>query len=224
MIPQAASTKKRPEVTGGALRDQVRNRPSGVKFFVVDVDGTLTDGGMYYGRYGETLKRFDTRDAFGMNLLRRQGLTLVMITGENSPIALARARKLEIKHMFAGVTDKRAVLEDFLRKRRARWEDVCYVGDDLNDLCAMQLAGFSACPADASETVKSAARYVCHTAGGRGAVREVCDVILRGAARHVAAGTRRFLSGRSSPRTRPGRQARGRRRSSRRRRQESESP
>jgi N-acylneuraminate cytidylyltransferase len=189
--------RKNPEVTVTENKNQGLRRHSGIRFFVVDVDGTLTDGGMYYDRNGETMKRFDTRDAFGMNLLRRQGLTLVMITGEKSPIVRIRGRKLGIRHVLVGVEDKCLTLERLLRKLGAEWQNVCYVGDDLNDLAAIRQAGFSACPADAAAAVRTAVHYVCSNRGGHGAVREVCDIISDGISRDEDARARRLASGRS---------------------------
>lgn len=151
---------------------------TGLRALAVDVDGTLTDGGMYYGEAGELMKRFDTRDAFGMNLLRRRGWRLVIVTGEDSPIVLARARKLGVEDVFVGVSDKVACVERFLADHHLEWTALAYVGDDLNDLDVLKRAGFSACPADAAPEVRAAVHYVCRRPGGHGAVREVCDFLL----------------------------------------------
>jgi N-acylneuraminate cytidylyltransferase len=160
----------------GAARRRVALAP--LRALAVDVDGTLTDGGMYYTKTGEAMKRFDTRDAFGMNLLRQVGWRLAIVTAEESPIVLARARKLRIEDVFIGVRDKRACLEQFLVDRGLKWSELAYVGDDLNDLEVLRRAGFAACPADAVPEVQKQVLYVCRASGGRGAVREVCDLIL----------------------------------------------
>ena len=150
-----------------------------LRALAVDVDGTLTDGGMYYGEAGEVMKRFDTRDAFGMNLLRQRGAILALVTSEDSPIVLARAQKLRMENVFVGVSNKVACVERFLADHNLEWTALAYVGDDLNDLDVLKRAGFSACPADAAPEVRAAVHYVCRRPGGHGAVREVCDLLRR---------------------------------------------
>ncbi len=104
------------------------------RVFATDVDGTLTDGGMYYSEAGEVLKRFDTRDAAGMQLLRERGITLAVITSEDSPIVTARARKLGIEHVYIGVKDKYPQCSRLLEELQVPWEEFAYIGDDLGDL------------------------------------------------------------------------------------------
>lgn len=147
---------------------------------IVDVDGTLTDGGMYYDAAGEALKKFDTRDAKGMLLLRELGLRVCVVTAENSAVVAARMRKLGIGDYYPGVADKLT----WLRERATAWgyaaEQIAYIGDDLNDLPGLRLAGWSCCPADAVPEVRRAVDYVCRAPGGHGAVREVCDLLRHG--------------------------------------------
>jgi N-acylneuraminate cytidylyltransferase len=150
------------------------------RVFATDVDGTLTDGGMYYSEAGETLKRFDTRDAVGMHLLRQQGITLMIVTSEDSPIVTARARKLGIEHVYVGITDKYSKCKQLLEALQMSWEEFAYIGDDLGDLQVLAAAGFSACPSDACPDVLRTVKYVCRRNGGHGAVREFCEYILRG--------------------------------------------
>jgi YrbI family 3-deoxy-D-manno-octulosonate 8-phosphate phosphatase len=169
-VKKLAKSKKR--------RDKRGLRAAAVRALAVDVDGTLTDGGIYYSEAGEVLKRFDTRDAFGMNQLRQCGLRLAIITAEDSPIVLARARKLRIEDVYVGVTDKLEVMGRLLEKWGLAWNEIAFVGDDLNDLPVLERAGFAACPADAAPEVVRQVHYVCHRAGGHGAVREVCHFIL----------------------------------------------
>lgn len=151
--------------------------PRELKMLVVDVDGTLTDGGMYYDGNGEALKKFNTRDAKGLLMLRDAGLRICVLTAENSAVVHARMRKLGITYYFPGVSDKPA----WLAEHGARWgiglAQTAYIGDDLNDLECLRSVGFSCCPADAVAEVRSAVHYVCNGAGGKGAVREVTDLI-----------------------------------------------
>ncbi len=149
-----------------------------IRMLVVDVDGTLTDGGMYYDGKGEALKKFNTRDAKGMLMLQEAGVQVCVVTAENSAVVAARMRKLGLSdHYYAGVDDKLA----WLHKHGPSWQidlsRTAYIGDDLNDLEALRAAAFSCCPADAVATVRGTVNYVCGAAGGAGAVREVCDLI-----------------------------------------------
>ncbi|HSW43969.1 MAG TPA: HAD hydrolase family protein, partial [Phycisphaerae bacterium] len=148
-----------------------------LRLLCVDIDGTMTDGGMYYTEAGEAMKRFDTRDAAGMARLRRLGMELAIVTSEDSPIVPARAKKLRIEHVYVGVEDKEKLIGELLVKLGLTWEQMAYVGDDMNDLRVLQKVGFSACPADAVPTLAKHVSYVCRRGGGHGAVREVCDLI-----------------------------------------------
>lgn len=145
--------------------------------FAIDVDGTLTDVGMYYTEAGEAMKRFNTRDAFGMRRLADLGVILVIVSSEDSPIVLARARKLGIKHVYTGVENKELLMDKLLKELGFSWDQLAFIGDDLNDLGVLKRAGFSACPCDAAPEVTKNVDYVCHKAGGYGAVREICDFL-----------------------------------------------
>ena len=155
-----------------------------IRLLVVDVDGTLTDGGMYYDGKGEALKKFDSRDAKGMLMLRDVGVRVCVVTAETSAVVRARMQKLGITDYFPGVKNKLA----WLHEHGARWQitpaQTAYIGDDLNDLEGLNLAGLSCCPADAVPQVRQAVQYVCSAAGGAGAVREVCDLIRARLALH----------------------------------------
>lgn len=148
-----------------------------VQLLIVDVDGTLTDGGMYYDANGEAMKKFQTRDAKGMLLLRDSGVRVCVVTAETSAVVAARMRKLGITDYFPGVSDKLRWLNEHAATWSMHLSQVGYIGDDLHDLAGLQAAGMSFCPADAVPEVRAAARYVCAAAGGDGAVREVCDLI-----------------------------------------------
>jgi N-acylneuraminate cytidylyltransferase len=148
-----------------------------VRMLVVDVDGTLTDGGMYYSGEGEALKKFNTRDAKGMLMLRDAGVRVCVLTAENSAVVHARMKKLGIADYFPGVGDKLTWLRQVVANAGIDMARVAYVGDDLNDLECLRAAGLSCCPADAVPEIRRVVRYVCNAAGGEGAVREVCDLI-----------------------------------------------
>jgi N-acylneuraminate cytidylyltransferase len=149
-----------------------------VRMLVVDVDGTLTDGGMYYDGNGEALKKFNTRDAKGLLMLRDAGVRVCVVTAESSTVVDARMRKLGITEYFRGVQNKRAWLEDYRSRFGIDLSQVAYIGDDLNDLECLQAVGFACCPADAVPAVRAAVQYVCNAGAGAGAVRELCDLLL----------------------------------------------
>ncbi|RJQ47417.1 MAG: N-acylneuraminate cytidylyltransferase [Nitrospiraceae bacterium] len=148
-----------------------------IKLFVVDVDGTLTDAGMYYSAKGEELKKFNTRDAQGLALLRKKGVEVAIITKENSPIVSARAKKLKIDKCHIGIEDKLGCLKEICRKMKINMSNVAYVGDDVSDLECMRSVAFAACPSDGLDLIKDISHYVCRLPGGRGAVREVCELL-----------------------------------------------
>jgi len=160
-----------------------------IRALVLDVDGVLTDGGMYYGPAGESLKKFNVKDGMGLRLVREAGIALAWITGETSRAVLHRARKLRIRDVFLGVEDKEGTFLRFLKSRAIAPAEAAYVGDDLNDLGAMAQAGLAIAVADAVREVRAAADWVLSRKGGQAAVREVCDELL--ASRSGTSGTRR---------------------------------
>jgi len=159
-----------------------------VEWLVLDVDGTLTDGAMYYGEDGAEHKRFDTRDGAGLGRWRAAGGRIAFITGENSRAVVRRAEKLGVDHVVLGCTDKRAALEDLCRRFRTTPDRCVAMGDDLPDLGWAGRARVFAAPADARPEVRAAADLVTQAAGGHGAVRELVDRLLaaRQHARKVA--------------------------------------
>lgn len=150
-----------------------------VRLLVTDVDGTLTDSGMYYTADGEIMKRFSTRDGMGITLLQRAGIATAIMTTENSPIVLARAKKLNIEHVIIGARNKKAALLELSEKIGIPLDEIAYIGDDINDVNPIQMCGVSACPADAVATILSLAGYICRARGGEGAVREFAECILK---------------------------------------------
>ena len=154
-------------------------RLGAVRLLVMDVDGVLTDGGIYYTERGDEIKRFDVRDGQGLVLLRQAGVLTAVITRRRSEIVERRADELGIVEVHQGATDKRAVLESLLARRGLPAADAAYVGDDVGDLPAMRLVGFPIAVADAVPAVRDAAIYVTRAHPGHGAIRELCDVILQ---------------------------------------------
>jgi YrbI family 3-deoxy-D-manno-octulosonate 8-phosphate phosphatase len=149
-----------------------------VRLLCVDVDGVLTDAGMYYGPTGEVLKKFNTRDGMGLARVREVGVAVALISGEDSAIVHARAAKLNIDDVFSGIANKLEVIHDLCARQNVGLDEVAYIGDDLNDLAAMECVGLACAVADAAEPVRAVAQYVAERRGGDGAVREVCELII----------------------------------------------
>jgi 3-deoxy-D-manno-octulosonate 8-phosphate phosphatase (KDO 8-P phosphatase) len=156
----------------------VKDRAQRIRLLVMDVDGVLTDGGLYYGPDGEVMKRFDVKDGHGLVMLRHLGIPSAILTARSSRIVETRMRELGVLHIVQGARDKEEGLERILTAAGAALEQVAYIGDDINDLPVLTKVGLSACPADARQEVREAVHYVCRTPGGRGAVRELIEVIL----------------------------------------------
>lgn len=149
-----------------------------VRLLCVDVDGVLTDAGMYYGSDGEVLKKFNTRDGLGLARVREAGVKVAIISGEASAIVHARATKLAIDDVYVGATNKREAIDELCGRHGLQLAEVAFIGDDLNDLPALQCVGFACAVADALPPVKAAAHYVAEKRGGDGAVREVCELLV----------------------------------------------
>ena len=162
------------------LRTRVPNQTllKSIRLVATDVDGVLTDAGMYYTESGDELKKFNTRDGMGIKLLQKAGLITAIVTQERTKLVARRADKLAIPELHQGVMDKLSFLRELAHKYGLTLEEVAYIGDDVNDLEALQAAGFSAAPADALPPILKAVQYVCQKKGGEGAVREIADLIL----------------------------------------------
>lgn len=156
-----------------------------VRAVAMDVDGVLTDGGVWWGPAGEEWKRFCFADIMGVSLARRAGVTLALVSGENSPLVDRYAEKMHIRYAIKGCRDKAAALRGFAADSGIQLAEICFMGDDVNDLPAMKIAGFSVAPANASRDVLACVDLTTKNAGGNGAVRELMDAIL--AARGLSA-------------------------------------
>jgi YrbI family 3-deoxy-D-manno-octulosonate 8-phosphate phosphatase len=157
---------------------KVSDRARKVRLLCIDVDGVLTDAGMYYGPDGEVLKKFNTRDGMGLARVREAGVAVAIISGEDSAIIHARAAKLKIDDVFCNVSNKRLALDELCNKHSIELGEVAFIGDDLNDLSALECVGLACAVADAAESVQTIAHYVTRRRGGDGAVREVCELLI----------------------------------------------
>ncbi len=150
-----------------------------IRLVLTDVDGVLTDGGMYYTESGEFMKKFNTKDSMGMELLLKYKIKTVFVTRENSKIIKKRVKKISIVDLYSGVFDKKKILTKILLKYDVKKNEIAYIGDDVNDIEIMKSVGFSASPSDGNVEVKKITDYVCSSKGGEGAFREMADLILK---------------------------------------------
>lgn len=150
-----------------------------IEYIVIDVDGTLTDSGIYYDEHGNEQKKFSTKDAAGFFAAKVVGLKTIILTGRECVATTRRMEELKADYIFQNVKDKVAFLQQFMSDHNIAKEQLAYIGDDLNDLAPMQLAGFVACPADSCAEIIQIADYVSPINGGHGAVRDVIEQMLR---------------------------------------------
>jgi 3-deoxy-D-manno-octulosonate 8-phosphate phosphatase (KDO 8-P phosphatase) len=158
---------------------ELLNRLAQIKLLVLDVDGVLTDGGLYYTETGAELKKFNAKDGMGIKLLIQAGIEVAIITASSSAVVLKRSQKLGIPHVFIGIEKKLDSLKQLCEKLGLTMDRVAYVGDDVNDLEAMRSVGCPITVADAMPANKVAAIYVTQKSGGNGAVREICDYLIK---------------------------------------------
>ena len=160
-------------------------KAQGVRLVFFDVDGVLTDGGLLFTEEGETIKRFNALDGYGLKLLQSAGITPAVISGRDSKALRQRLQALGISHLALGLENKRPAAENMLQTLGLSWEQSAAMGDDWPDLALMSRAAFACAPANAHPEVRSMAHHVTQAAGGAGAVRELCDLMLQ-AAGHYA--------------------------------------
>ena len=151
---------------------------AGIRLLLTDVDGVLTDGGVYYGADGEVMKRFNIRDGMAVERLRAVGVEVGIITGERSESVLRRAEKLRIDLVHLFCKDKPAVLREVMERHGFEAEEIAYIGDDVNDVEVMKLVGLPAARLPALPQAQEVARYICRRPGGHGAFREFAELII----------------------------------------------
>ena len=157
-----------------------------VRVVFLDVDGVLTDGGLYFSENGESLKRFNTLDGHGLKLLLQAGITPAVVTGRDSAPLRLRLQALGIEHAVFGTEDKRPAAEGILATLGLDWSKAAAMGDDWPDLPMMRRSAFACAPIHAQAEVLAAAHYVTRAQGGNGAVRELCDLLLVASGRYAA--------------------------------------
>ncbi len=159
--------------------DMLRSRLSKIQYIVVDVDGTMTDAGIYYDDHGNELKKFCTKDAAGYFAAHQVGMKVVVLTGRECYAVTRRMKEMKADYILQNVKDKAPVLRAFMKEHGITRESTAYIGDDLNDYEAMKLTCFCGCPADSCREIMSIADYVSPVRGGRGAVRDIIEYMLK---------------------------------------------
>ena len=150
-----------------------------IKLVLLDVDGTLTDGGIYRGNNGEELKRFNVKDGYAIVNAQKLGIEFGIITGRKSELVEIRSNELKIKYLYQGISEKTVILEEIMQKTGLKKEEIAYMGDDLNDILIMKQSGLTSAPKDAADEVIQIADFVSEKNGGSGAVREFVEYILK---------------------------------------------
>lgn len=150
-----------------------------IRFLVIDVDGTMTDAGIYYDEHGNEMKKFSTKDAAGFFVAKQVGISIIVLTGRECMATTRRIKDLQVDFLFQNIKSKGLFLKKFMAEYGITPYEIGYIGDDLNDLSAMQLVGFKGCPADSCREVLQIADYVSNVKGGHGAVRDIIEMMLR---------------------------------------------
>ncbi len=163
----------------GDTKEKLINIAKNIKLVIFDVDGVLTDGSIILDNKGNEFKLFHVRDGHGIKMLIKAGITVAMITGRYSKVIERRALELGIKEVYQKCHDKRIAFRHLIEKYSVDPKEVAYIGDDIVDLPLLKMSGFSASVADGSEEAKNASKIITKNRGGRGAVREVCEFILK---------------------------------------------
>ena len=165
-------------LAGSTPPGDLAERCKKIALLITDMDGVLTDSGVFVGPDGELAKKFSTRDGMGFTLLRRAGIEAAIMTSEKTPIVKSRALKLKIERVITGVEDKGSAVEKLIKEENLDPTQVAFIGDEINDLPAFAKAGLTACPSNAVDEIKTRAHHICKREGGQGCVREFIDLIL----------------------------------------------
>lgn len=159
-------------------RNELLSKCKKIKVVLVDVDGVLTDGGMYYTKDGDYMKRFHVRDGMGVNMLRRENIPTIIITKEKNMIIEQWASKMNIAKLYQGIIQKESLVDEICQTYGINSSQLAYIGDDVNDVALLKKVGLSATPSDGISMVRKICDYVCMSSAGNAAFRELADLIL----------------------------------------------
>lgn len=155
------------------------NKCKKIKLVLTDVDGVLTDGGMYYTDKGDIMKKFFTRDGMGVTLLRKNNIPTILVTKEQTEMVKQWSKRMNIAMLYDGIIQKESILNSICKDYKVTTQEVAYIGDDVNDIELLKLVGLAAVPHDGIKEVKLVSDYICKNNGGNGAFREIADLILQ---------------------------------------------
>jgi 3-deoxy-D-manno-octulosonate 8-phosphate phosphatase (KDO 8-P phosphatase) len=161
------------------MQSNIKEKLKKIKLLILDVDGVMTDGRIIMDSEGRELKNFDVRDGHGIKMIQRYGIKVAILTGRKSKVVEHRAKDLEIEDVYQKAFNKKEVFEKILQKHKLSNKEVAFMGDDIVDIPVLKIVGFSASVANALDIVKKQVDYITKNNGGRGAVREVCEMILQ---------------------------------------------
>lgn len=161
------------------MKKNIQEKLKKIKLLILDVDGVMTDGRIIMDNAGREIKNFNVRDGHGLKVLQRYGVKVAILTGRKSKVVEHRAKDLEIKYVYQKVYNKKEVFIKILKQQKLTADEVAFIGDDIVDVPVLKMVGFSVAVADALDIVKKSVDYVAENKGGKGAVREVCDMILQ---------------------------------------------
>jgi 3-deoxy-D-manno-octulosonate 8-phosphate phosphatase (KDO 8-P phosphatase) len=161
------------------MKKNIKEKLKKIKMLILDVDGVMTDGRIIMDDTGRETKNFNVRDGHGLKVLQRFGVKVAILTGRKSKVVEHRAKDLEIKYVYQKVYNKKEVFQSILKKQKLTADEVAFIGDDIVDIPVLKMVGFSVAVADALDVVKKSVNYVTENQGGNGAVREICEMILK---------------------------------------------
>jgi 3-deoxy-D-manno-octulosonate 8-phosphate phosphatase (KDO 8-P phosphatase) len=161
------------------LKKELLYKSRKIKVVLTDVDGVLTDGGMYYAENGDTMKKFHSRDGMGISLLRKNYISTVIVTKEKTKFVKKWAKKMNVDKLYDGIIKKEDIIDTVCSQFNVKPNQLAYIGDDVNDVGLLKLVGLSITPSDGVSSVRKICDYVCDTEGGNGVFREVADLIIK---------------------------------------------
>lgn len=160
------------------MNAKLSERCKKIKLVLTDVDGVLTDGGMYYTAEGDVMKKFHVRDGMGVTLLRKKNIPTIIITKEQTKMVKQWATRMKIEKLYDGILKKEEMIDTICKKYKISSDQIAYIGDDVNDVELLKRVGLSVVPNDAVKEAKKVSHYICKSNGGTGVFREVADLII----------------------------------------------
>ena len=157
----------------------IRINCKNIKIVLTDVDGVLTNGGMYYSKEGDIMKKFHVRDGMGVNMLLRNKILTIIITKEKNQIVKQWAKNMNVEKLYQGIQKKEELIEEICKNYKVSSKELAFIGDDINDKKLLQKVGFSAAPNDCVPEIKKICDYICKKNGGEGVFREISDLIIK---------------------------------------------